>query len=126
MSALKELIDRVEVSLDLLLAQDARAELAALCAERDRLAKQLATDYSQRDDEPSYLDALSLVLEWHKAPGDISFEAWICTRVKAQARQLEAARKLLTDLDWNDWDERVDAWLAANAPAPQAEQEQTA
>lgn len=39
--------------------------------------------------------------------------------VEAQARQLEEARRLLTELDWNDWDERVDAWLAANAPQAQ-------
>lgn len=43
-------------------------------------------------------------------------------RMTALEASVEQARELLTTLDWNDWDDRVDAWLAAH-PAPQAEQE---
>ena len=41
----------------------------------------------------------------------------LARKVSEQAAQLEQARILLTALEWNDWDERVDAWLAANAPS---------
>lgn len=41
----------------------------------------------------------------------------------ALERSIAQARELLTTLDWNDWSERVDAWLAAN---PSQEAERTA
>jgi hypothetical protein len=51
----------------------------------------------------------------------------ICGRcAAAELAALEAAvqtaRELLTTLEWNDWDDRVDAWLAAH-PAPDAPDE---
>ncbi len=44
-------------------------------------------------------------------------------RAAAEREALQAAvneaRELLTTLDWNDWSDKVDDWLAAHAPAPQ-------
>lgn len=40
--------------------------------------------------------------------------------VAQHAAQLEQAHELLTTLDWNDWDDRVDAWLAEYAKTQKA------
>lgn len=117
MSRIDEAISEVWETSSELLANDARAELA-----------QLRDDYSRACDAVTKLDAqvaeqARRIAEFES--GDLVAALLDANRTQAdriieQTRQLEEARQLLTTLEWNDWDDRVDAWLAAN-PAPEGE-----
>jgi hypothetical protein len=56
-------------------------------------------------------------------PSESNFDAMIdkaqAEHISALEAAVEQARELLTTLDWNDWNDKADAWLAAH-PAPEA------
>jgi hypothetical protein len=51
-------------------------------------------------------------------PSESNFDAMIdkaqTERISALEAAVEQARELLTTLDWNDWSDKVDEWLAAH------------
>ena len=105
MSALNVLIHDLDLghySVEFVYA--ARAELAALRATVAAQARQIEAKS----------ELINMLVDY-----TFSFR----DKFAEQAGQLEQARELLTTLEWNDWSDKVDAWLAANAPAaPEAQQ----
>lgn len=100
------------------------AEAATLRAERDELKREYDEEVAEFN---AGFEAYRSGIHYDDEPHDTKYDQWRCgwawaafdvlrATVAEQARQIEAARELLTTLDWNDWSDKVDAWLAANAP----------
>jgi hypothetical protein len=104
----------------------ARAELAALSA----------TVTSQADSLQAWADLWSHVCKRLGAddvlPNESNFDGMLeqcgnlsnnlqAERIAALEQAVSEARELLTSLEWNDYDQRVVAWLAAHPAPAQAE-----
>ena len=105
--------------------REARAELAALRdSERywqEQAETQRAEAAAQREIVAKLVSARIYLVESYVNAPAVAEPLPLVERIAELEQAVNEARELLTSLEWNDWDKRIDVWLDTH-PAPAAQQ----